>query len=178
MLLPRLVLLALALPAQPTPARPEAAKLTARPQQDPADYLLPNDAAMTPFKDRVPVVFVTRNQPEWNTLKGFWNEATEGTVDPATVGNVVRCLLEDPALARRMGQAGRRAVERYFNWPGQATSYMVGQMKILELRDRARQQLGDRFDIKDFHAVVLENGAVPLDVLDELVNAYIAEKKG
>ena len=66
-----------------------------------------------------------------------------------------------------------KEVERYFNWPGQATSYMVGQLKILELRDRARQALGPRFDIRNFHAVVLENGSVPLDVLEELVNAYV-----
>ena len=70
-----------------------------------------------------------------------------------------------------------KEVERYFNWPGQATSYMVGQLKILELRDKARQALGETFDIRDFHAVVLENGAVPLDVLEELVDAYIAERK-
>jgi len=70
-----------------------------------------------------------------------------------------------------------REVERYFNNPGQATSYMIGRLKILELRDRARQALGDRFDIKDFHAVVLENGAVPLDVLEELVDRYIAEQR-
>jgi uncharacterized protein (DUF885 family) len=71
-----------------------------------------------------------------------------------------------------------REVERYFNWPGQATSYMVGQLKILELRDRAKRELGDRFDIRDFHAAVLENGSLPLDVLEEQVNAYIAAKKG
>jgi len=71
-----------------------------------------------------------------------------------------------------------KEVERYFNWPGQATSYMIGQLKILELRDKARAELGDRFDIRDFHAVMLENGAVPLDVLEDLVEAYIAERKG
>jgi uncharacterized protein (DUF885 family) len=71
-----------------------------------------------------------------------------------------------------------KEVERYFNWPGQATSYMIGQLKILELRDRARKELGPKFDIRDFHAVVLENGSVPLDVLEELVNAYIAERRG
>lgn len=70
-----------------------------------------------------------------------------------------------------------KEVERYFNNPGQATSYMIGQLKILELRDKARQALGDRFDIREFHAVVLENGAVPLDVLEELVDSYIAEKR-
>jgi uncharacterized protein (DUF885 family) len=67
-----------------------------------------------------------------------------------------------------------KEVERYFNNPGQATSYMIGQLKILELRDRARAALGARFDIRDFHAVVLENGSVPLDVLEELVDAWIA----
>jgi uncharacterized protein (DUF885 family) len=67
-----------------------------------------------------------------------------------------------------------KEVERYFNWPGQATSYMIGQLKILELRNRARQELGVRFDIRDFHGVVLENGSVPLDVLEELVNDYIS----
>jgi uncharacterized protein (DUF885 family) len=66
-----------------------------------------------------------------------------------------------------------KEVERYFNNPGQATSYMIGQLKILELRDRARAALGARFDIRDFHAVVLENGSVPLDVLEELVDAWI-----
>ena len=70
-----------------------------------------------------------------------------------------------------------KEVERYFNNPGQATSYMIGQLKILELRDRARQQLGSRFDIRDFHAAVLENGAVPLDILEELVDAWIARAR-
>jgi uncharacterized protein (DUF885 family) len=70
-----------------------------------------------------------------------------------------------------------KEVERYINNPGQATSYMIGQLKILELRDRARQALGERFDIRDFHAVVLENGAVPLDVLEEMVDAWIATRR-
>jgi uncharacterized protein (DUF885 family) len=71
----------------------------------------------------------------------------------------------------------KKEVERYINNPGQATSYMVGQIRILELRDRARRELGDRFDIRDFHAAVLENGAMPLDILEEQVEAYIASKK-
>ena len=71
-----------------------------------------------------------------------------------------------------------KEVERYINNPGQATSYMVGQIKILELRERAERTLGDKFDIRDFHAAVLENGAMPLDILDAQVNAYIARTKG
>jgi len=70
-----------------------------------------------------------------------------------------------------------KEVERYINNPGQATSYKIGQLKILELRERAKQALGDRFDIRDFHAVVLENGALPLDILEQQVDAYIAAKK-
>jgi uncharacterized protein (DUF885 family) len=80
-------------------------------------------------------------------------------------------FLENALLSER---DATKEVERYFNWPGQATSYMVGQLKILELRDRAQNALGPRFDIRAFHRVVLENGSVPLDVLEELVDAYIA----
>jgi uncharacterized protein (DUF885 family) len=70
-----------------------------------------------------------------------------------------------------------REVDRYFNWPGQATSYMVGQLKIAELRKRAEQALGPRFDIREFHEVVLGQGALPLDVLDEQVTRYVAQRK-
>ena len=83
----------------------------------------------------------------------------------------IQYFLQNALLSER---DATKEVERYFNWPGQATSYMIGQLKILELRDRARQALGPRFDIRDFHGVVLENGSVPLDILEELVNAYIA----
>ncbi|MBW6533098.1 DUF885 domain-containing protein [Sphingomonas sp. RRHST34] len=71
-----------------------------------------------------------------------------------------------------------REVDRYFNWPGQATSYMVGQLKIAELRARAERELGPRFDIRDFHEAVLSQGALPLGVLEEQVDRYIAAKKG
>jgi uncharacterized protein (DUF885 family) len=69
-----------------------------------------------------------------------------------------------------------KEVERYINNPGQATSYKVGQLRILQLRDKARRALGGRFDIRAFHAVVLENGALPLDVLEEQVDAWIAKQ--
>ena len=70
-----------------------------------------------------------------------------------------------------------KEVERYFNWPGQATSYKVGQLKIFELRQKAQAALGSRFDIRDFHEAILSNGALPLDVLEEQVDAYIASKR-
>ena len=70
-----------------------------------------------------------------------------------------------------------KEAERYIDSPGQALSYKIGMLKILELRERARAELGDRFDIRDFHDIVLKNGAVPLAILEELVNDYIVKKK-
>ena len=67
-------------------------------------------------------------------------------------------------------------IERYIVMPGQATAYKIGMIKILELRERAMTQLGDRFDIRDFHDVVLKNGAVPLEILDRIVDEYIASE--
>ena len=68
-------------------------------------------------------------------------------------------------------------IERYIVMPGQATAYKVGMMKILELREKAKLVLGTQFDLKDFHDVVLKNGAVPLDILETLVERYIADTK-
>ena len=70
-----------------------------------------------------------------------------------------------------------REIDRYFNEPGQATSYMVGQLKIMELRQRAELALGPKFDIRDFHEAILSQGALPLDVLDEEANRYIAARR-
>lgn len=67
-------------------------------------------------------------------------------------------------------------VERYFVWPGQACSYKIGQLKILELRQRAKDALGEKFDIREFHNVLLKIGAVPLLILEEQINIYINSK--
>jgi uncharacterized protein (DUF885 family) len=68
-------------------------------------------------------------------------------------------------------------IERYAVWPGQATSYMIGKIKIMELRDRMRRALGDRFDIKRFHDVVLLNGSMPLELLERLVDDDIKAQR-
>jgi uncharacterized protein (DUF885 family) len=68
-------------------------------------------------------------------------------------------------------------VDRYIAWPAQALAYKVGQLKILELRALAEKELGPKFDIRDFHDVVLRNGTIPLDVLEEQVHSWIAEAK-
>ena len=65
-------------------------------------------------------------------------------------------------------------VRRYIVWPGQATGYKIGMIKILELRAKAQQALGDKFDIRQFHDVVLGGGAVPLPILERLIDEWIA----
>jgi uncharacterized protein (DUF885 family) len=67
-------------------------------------------------------------------------------------------------------------VDRYVVAPAQATSYKVGMLKVLELRQRAMDQLGDLFDIKEFHNVMVGNGSVPLEILERLVDDWIAVK--
>ncbi|MFA8436560.1 MAG: DUF885 family protein [Marinifilaceae bacterium] len=77
-----------------------------------------------------------------------------------------------------MGQKEIEAeVERYIVLPGQACAYTIGMQKILELRQKARQALGEQFKIKKFHSVVLQNGSLPLEVLEQLVEKYISETK-
>ena len=74
--------------------------------------------------------------------------------------------------------ANLKAIERYMVMPGQATAYKIGMLKILELREKARASLGDKFDIRAFHEVVLSNGAVPLNVLEDLVNDWVSATQG
>ncbi len=81
-------------------------------------------------------------------------------------------------MIEAMGGAGwTHEVERYVVLPGQATGYMVGMLTILEQRQKAQEALGESFDIVDFHRVVLENGSLPLDILVEVVDRWIATVK-
>jgi uncharacterized protein (DUF885 family) len=67
--------------------------------------------------------------------------------------------------------------DRYIAWPAQALGYKIGQLKILELRSKAKQALGDRFDLKGFHDQVIDSGALPLDLLEQRIDSWIAQQK-
>jgi uncharacterized protein (DUF885 family) len=87
-----------------------------------------------------------------------------------TFNQAVDYLLQATGFPEDNAQA---EVTRYTVWPGQATSYYIGFLKLLELRQRARDALGSKFDLKAFHDVVLAGGSLPLAVLERLVDQYI-----
>lgn len=91
-----------------------------------------------------------------------------------TYQQAVDYLVESGALGRG---GAEYEVARYLVMPGQATSYYIGRMKLLELRAQAQAALGDRFDLRAFHTVVLGNGSVPLELLERLVDEYIATEQ-
>ncbi len=84
------------------------------------------------------------------------------------------CFFDNSALA---AHNIKTEVERYISWPGQALAYKIGELKILELRNKAEAALGDKFSIRDFHDAVLLEGGLPLNILDERVTAWIAKQK-
>ncbi|HEX8640952.1 MAG TPA: DUF885 domain-containing protein [Allosphingosinicella sp.] len=87
----------------------------------------------------------------------------------------IRYMLDNSGMSETEATS---EVERYIAIPGQALAYKIGQLKILELRARAEQALGDRFDLRDFHAQVLMSGALPLTVLERKIDDWIATRRG
>ena len=91
-----------------------------------------------------------------------------------TRDQAIEYMLAQTALSRGNIEA---EVNRYITWPGQATAYKVGELRIRALRERAEQRLGSRFDLRGFHDAVLESGPVPLDVLDAQVGRWIVRRE-
>jgi uncharacterized protein (DUF885 family) len=107
--------------------------------------------------------------------------ATRLVVDPGihakgwTRDQAIAYMLQHTALSRANIEA---EVNRYITWPGQATAYKVGELRIRELRERAERRLGARFTLRAFHDAVLEHGPVPLAVLEAQVERWIASQEG
>jgi len=83
-------------------------------------------------------------------------------------------MLENTALSEHNV---RTEIDRYISWPGQALSYKIGEIKIKELRAKAESELGEKFDLRAFHDAILENGSIPLFILEQKINAFIAKQK-
>lgn len=92
-----------------------------------------------------------------------------------TRDQVIKYMLDNSAESETQSTA---EAERYIAWPGQALAYKIGELKIQQVRAKAEKELGDRFDIREFHAEVLKDGSVPLDVLEAKIDRWIAGKKG
>jgi uncharacterized protein (DUF885 family) len=83
-------------------------------------------------------------------------------------------LVDNAGLNRDLATA---EVDRYIVLPGQATAYKIGQLKIKALRAMAKDKLGDKFDLRRFHNALLDNGALPLDVLEEQMNRWVENER-
>jgi uncharacterized protein (DUF885 family) len=87
---------------------------------------------------------------------------------------VIKYMLDNSAASETDATA---EAERYIAWPSQAVAYKIGELKIQELKKRAKAALGDRYDVREFHAEVLKDGSVPLDVLEAKIDRWISSKK-
>ena len=85
----------------------------------------------------------------------------------------ISLLEENSALSKHNIQT---EVDRYISWPGQALSYKLGELKIIEIRTKAESILGDKFDIRLFHDAILANGSIPLDILEQQMDIFIQEE--
>jgi len=88
--------------------------------------------------------------------------------------DAIKLFLENTAKTQ---QDIENEVDRYIAWPGQALAYKIGQLKIMELRDKAKAELGDNFDIRDYHDFILSFGSIPLSIMEEKVDEFIAENR-
>jgi uncharacterized protein (DUF885 family) len=76
-----------------------------------------------------------------------------------------------------LGGSSENEIDRYIVWPGQACSYTIGKLEIIKLKERAKKELGSKFELKDFHMTVLENGSLPLEMLEDIIDDYIIDAR-
>ena len=91
-----------------------------------------------------------------------------------TRDDAINLFLENTAKTQ---QDIENEVDRYIAWPGQALAYKISQLKIMELRDKAKAELGDNFDIRDYHDFILSFGSIPLSIMEEKVDEFIAKNR-
>ena len=124
--------------------------------------------------------FYTDPYAKFGNLAGEMHRAARLVVDTGihafgwTRERAIAYLEDNAALTKEFAIA---EVDRYIVIPGQATSYKIGELKIKALRARARAELGDKFDLRRFHNAVIDDGAVPLDVLDQQITDWIAAER-
>ena len=124
--------------------------------------------------------FYTDPYSKFGNLSAEMHRAARLVVDTGihafgwTRDRAIAYLEDNAALTSDVATA---EVDRYIVWPAQATAYKIGELKIKALRARARTELGEKFDLRRFHNAVINNGAVPLDVLEELITEWIAAER-
>ena len=80
-------------------------------------------------------------------------------------------------MQENLGWQSINEIDRYCVWPGQACSYTLGKLKIMDLREKGKKELGAKFKLTDFHTEVVKNGSLPLDLLEEVIDSYIERNK-
>ncbi|MDA3813550.1 MAG: DUF885 domain-containing protein [Candidatus Cloacimonetes bacterium] len=80
-------------------------------------------------------------------------------------------------MKKNLGWASYGEIDRYSVWPGQACAYKIGELKILELREKAKSELGEKFDLREFHNIILQHGAIPLNLLEDVVDNWLLKQK-
>ncbi|MBI1743662.1 DUF885 domain-containing protein [Candidatus Acetothermia bacterium] len=112
----------------------------------------------------------------YSKIANLWSELFRAARLVLDTGIHYKHWTRDQAMAYAWNNVGTRLtgeIDRYIAWPGQACSYKVGELKILELRDKMKKALGDKFTLKAFHNLILENGSMPLSLLEKIVDRYI-----
>jgi uncharacterized protein (DUF885 family) len=95
-------------------------------------------------------------------------------LDGLDIEQARQCFTDNSALAPHNIET---ELQRYIGWPGQALAYKIGEIRLRAIRTRAETELGDRFNVRDFHDALLVDGPLPLDLLDQRMDAWIATQK-